>query len=373
MKQLLLFCCLLLATACADPVTPRFQLEAGLYLVEGSISDQVDGSEVRVSLSVLRDERYRLSAVNGAEVSSVDGAGDEVRWSQIENTSAYRPPATFVGNPGQTYFLRVITPEGQMFESAPELMANPVPIVDSRITFSQESYFSTGRNSFIPAFTLFVDFDDPAEQRNYYLIDYRKWENISVCASCPTRQRYRGEGCEEWRRNFAERWDYLCDADCWTIRDSEGFELFQDELSDGNRISNVKAGSLDFVSGNAGLLFEARLQALSGAAFEYTRVLKEVSQGGGGLNSPNPAALVGNIKSVSNPDDIVLGYFSTASVTTHRAFIDRSTVDGTPLPSQFTIMLEPSPMICIPQEVCPPLIPCDAPGRTSEEPEGWGG
>ncbi len=373
MRQLLLFCSLLLFTTCTDPIVPNFQLEAGLYLVEGSIVDQAGESEVRISLSILRNERYRLSAVSGAEVRSIDGDGNEVSWNQVESTSAYRPPATFAGEPGQTYTLRVVTTDGQMFESAPEKMSIPVPIADSRITFSQEAYFSTGRDRFIPAFTLFIDFDDPADQRNFYLIDYRKWETVEVCASCPTRMRFRDGECEDWRRNFEERWDYLCETDCWSIRSSDGFELFQDEFSDGNRLNNVKAGQLDFVSGNAGLLFEARLQALSGGAFEYARVLKEVSEGGGGLNAPNPAALVGNIKSVSNPDDIVLGYFSTASVTTHRAFIDRSTVDGTPLPSQFAIMLEPSPMICIPEEVCPPLVPCEGPDRTSETPEGWGG
>lgn len=373
MRQALVFCCFLLFTTCADPVVPRFQLEAGLYVVEGSVADLPGESEVRVSLSMLRDERYRLSAVDGAEVSSVDGDGNEVSWSQVESTSAYRPPANFAGVPGQSYRLRVVTTDGQMLESTPEVMASPVPIVDSRITFSQESYFSTGRDRFIPAFTLFIDLDDPVDQRNYYLINYQKWETIDVCASCPTRQRYRGDGCENWQRNFSERWDYLCETDCWSVRDGEGFELFRDELSNGNRINNVRAGRLDFVSGNAGLLFEARLQAITGAAFRYASTLKEVSEGSGGLNAPSPAALVGNIKSVSNPDDIVLGNFSTASITTHRAYIDRSTVEGTPLPSEYSVMLEPSPMICLPEDVCPPLIPCDAPGRSSEMPAGWGG
>jgi len=97
MKYPLLFCCVLLFTACADPVLPSFQLETGLYLVEGSIVDEPGESEVRVSLSELRSERY---------VTSVDDTGEETSWRQNDAGTGYVPPPEFAAENGRAYKLR---------------------------------------------------------------------------------------------------------------------------------------------------------------------------------------------------------------------------------------------------------------------------
>ncbi|WP_026231610.1 DUF4249 family protein [Neolewinella persica] len=370
MKRTLTLCLLGALLSCADPVTPGFQLETGLYLIEGTIADQPGFSEVRVSRSELRSSRYLLFPAAEVIVSSVDEDGQEVFWEPMENTANFQPPADFAAETGKAYFIRVVTTEGKLIESRPDVVPEPVRIEEVRLKYEQEAYFNQGLQRFVPAITLLVDFQDPGGVQNFYQYRFRKWQPAVVCVSCPERFRYRDGECQDWRRNFG-RWDYLCDGMCWNITQSSGLELFRDEFSNGNPITNIEVGRLDYVRGLApGILFEAQMLGISKGAFAYKRVFKEQTEGGGGLNAANPTALVGNLSQVNEEGDVVLGYVNTAAVTTRRIYVHPDDVPLAPLANSFTIMQEPPPVGC--DLDCPPLAPCTGPNRTAEVPEGWG-
>ncbi|MEM9929577.1 MAG: DUF4249 family protein, partial [Bacteroidota bacterium] len=300
---------------CTDPVVPGFQLTSGLYLVEGIIADQPGFSEVRISRSENRSGRFLLLRVPGAIVSSVADDGEEVFWEeQEEEAGAFRPPAAFAAETNRSYFLRVVAPTGELIESKPELVPAAVPLTDVRLRFEQEAYFNVGLSRFVPAMTLLADFQDPAGVPNFYQFRFRKWQPEVVCISCGPRFRYREGECRDWRSNFV-RWDYLCDGPCWTITQSTSLELFRDEFSDGNPISNVAVGRQDYVTGLApGILFEAQLLGITKTAFAYKRVFKEQTEGGGGLNAAFPTTLIGNLEVVDDVETVVLGYVNTAAV-----------------------------------------------------------
>lgn len=370
MKYLLLFCCALICTTCADPVLPSFQLETGLYLIEGSIVDQPGESEVRVSISELSLGRYVLVPVRDALVVSTDETGMEVTWTL--NGSGYAPPAEFAAEQGRTYTLRVTTADGTVLESQPETVPTSASLIDARLRFEQEGFFSQTLNGFVPTIFLDVDLADPAGERNYYQLRYRKWERRLTCASCPRMFRYRNGECQEWRGNRAERWDYLCDGQCWTIKNGTEQALFRDEFSDGNTVTNIEVAREIYYSRTGGILFEARLLGISKEAFLYNQVFNEQAQGGGGLNAVNPTALVGNMYNVANDKDIILGFVNAASVSTRRIYTDRSDILLDPLPDPLPVILEPTPSTCTGLE-CPPRVACEGENTTSEEPEGWGG
>jgi hypothetical protein len=149
-------------------VEPVFCFETGFLLVKGRIVDQEGYSEVRVSRNEILFGDYSLLPVNGVDLVSIDDRGNEVRWSQVEGTNQYCPPADFKAELGRTYYIRAVTPQGEIVESEAEGLPSPVPIASTRVQFEQEAYFSNGLNRFIPAFRLLVDLNDPAEEDNYY-------------------------------------------------------------------------------------------------------------------------------------------------------------------------------------------------------------
>lgn len=64
-----------------------------------------------------------------------------------------------------------------------------------------------------------------------------------------------------------------------------------------------------------------RQNSLSKQAYDYWTQVKKMSESLGGLFDPLPHSVKGNISSISNPDETVLGYFSGGQVSSQRIVI----------------------------------------------------
>lgn len=360
-----IFCLCLCLFSCVDAVTPKYQFDTGFLLIEGRITDTPGYSEARVSRNEIRFGIYTLTPVEGSTVSCIDEDGVEINWELQGTNNTYQAPSDWVAIPGKAYFLRVVTPQGEVVESEPEVLPTAVPMANVRVAFEQEAYFSTDRSRFIPAFRLLIDFQDPAGETNFYQYRYTAFEDIVVCASCERSRWRNGECIAGPDTRFVRRWDYLCDARCWTFSTGAGINILSDAFSDGQLVTGFEAGRFDY-SRQGGLLFDVQQYNISRAAFEYNSVLEGLVDGAGGLNAPLPAALVGNLKDVSAVGTNVLGFIGVAAVSTERIFIERDTFGGTPFPGQMSIIPEPV-------TPSPPRAPCEGMNRTRERPVGWDG
>jgi hypothetical protein len=244
------------------------------------------------------------------------------------------------------------------------------------VEYEDRSYYRPAIARFVPAFKYYIDINDPAGESNYYRVTYRKWETVGTCASCEF-GRYRAGECIPDNRNQAT-WDYACDAICYKITEGDDEAFISDEFSDGGMISRLEVARLDHTRQTGGLLFEARLQSISKARYAYLKLIKDLSQNGGSLNATIPAPLVGNLDVINSVQEgentIVLGFVGAAAEGTTSLYLNRSDVDGQPLPDRTRVVEEPGVPNCdvIPLG-CPPAAPCDGPGRTYIQPEGWGG
>ncbi|MEM1357146.1 MAG: DUF4249 domain-containing protein [Bacteroidota bacterium] len=370
------FLVFLLLQTCTDPVVPVFQPESGFYLVEGAIVNQRGLSQVRVTRSEFRDGRFLLLTQEGLSVASVNEEGQEVQWLRDSlDPQLYLPPLSFAAEEGKRYFLRITTADGLMMESEPEEILTPVSIDEVDMVFEQRSYFRSALSRWVPAFQFSIDFTDPAGQENYYQVKYRYWEETRVCASCE-RGLWRDGVCIPDDRNMAT-WDYECAATCYGIRFGDENAIISDQFGDGGTIANLPVARLDHVRETGGLLFEAQLFNISRSAHDFIRVLRELSEDGGGLNATIPTALNGNLATVGENSEVptlVLGYVSAISVATKRLYFDRRDIEGSPLPNQATPVEEPPLVDCPPPIGCPPRAPCtESRDRTPNPPAGWGG
>lgn len=75
--------------------------------------------------------------------------------------------------------------------------------------------------------------------------------------------------------------------------------------------------------------------AIDEKGFEYWQNLRKMTESVGTIFDPQPAQFRGNIKCVSNIDEIVLGYVSAGNMTMKRIFIDRGD-----LPSNYILQSE---------------------------------
>lgn len=70
-------------------------------------------------------------------------------------------------------------------------------------------------------------------------------------------------------------------------------------------------------------MIEIKQQSVSPSAYQYLKLLAEQVQNNGSLVDTPPAALIGNIKNVTNPKEIVAGFFMVTGVRFIKYWIDR--------------------------------------------------
>ena len=369
-RLLLAVCLTCLLTACIEPTEPHYQLEEPFYLVEGKLVDSPGYSEVSIRHSRFRSVQLEFESVTDATVVAVEQTGAQVQWELADTiVGTYRPPADFAVRTGETWSLEVTLADGTQIVSDPEIVPPPVALTDFRILFDQESGYDDGRKLFIPAFRLLVNFQDPADQTNYYQWDYTYWEKIEVCASCYGGEVWRNGACLDVTGNsqFVQRYDYYCDADAGCYRQTGGneFRYSRDDLFDGQAVIDRDIGQIEFIA-YGGLLVEARQYTITPEAYAYGKVISDLINGSTGLNATIPATLDGNVRSLDPAAPQVLGYVGAAGVSSLRRFIVRTDATGTPLPADRQVRPEPSV-----GTFNPPRAYCRGGGKSPVKPEGW--
>lgn len=351
--------------SCLEPTTPEFRINEAFYLAEGNILAGEEGSEIRISASQFSMAQLRFTGIADAEVISREEDGRSVSWLITDpEKGAYSPPTGFSAAPGESWFFEIALADGTRIVSEPETVPEVVPVNDINLIFEQNSIFDEGRNRFIPRFEIFIDYQDPAGEKNYYAYDFRYWEEVIICISCPLGFYNRIECVPDPSVN--PRYDYYCDTDeCYSITEGLATVYSADEFYDGNAVENILIGGVTF-DNIGGLLVEAELRSISEAAYDYGKVIQDLITGSSGLNPTIPAALNGNVRNADPDGRTVLGYLGAAAPSRLRRYILRTYETGAPLAFDNNIFPPP-----IPPPGVPPRAPCNIPGRTSERPEGW--
>jgi hypothetical protein len=325
-------------------------------------------SEIRIQESNFREIALELQSIAEAEVVSIEASGSRVEWTLADpDKGNYRPPPSFSALAGQRWHFEVILADGTLIISDPETVPEPVTAANLDVRFVQESTFDEGRERFIPRFELFMDYDDPANQENYYAFDYTYWETTNICLTCINGS-YNGEECiPHLASSFPRSYDYSCGPpDCYTITPGLQARYSNDDFTNGGNVTGVPLGGIEFQA-FGGLLVEGQLFSISREAYAYGKVIQDLTEGNSGLNATIPAALNGNVRNADPAGREVLGFVGAANFSSIRVYLERTVDTGTPL------RLDPPPRYePIPPPGVPPRAPCDIPGvRTSVKPVGW--
>ena len=129
---------------------------------------------------------------------------------------------------------------------------------------------------------------------------------------------------------------------CWLTVPSSGISIvaanqFENQLIRNFPIIEIPKGSQKLFKGYSVLV---RQQAIDRKGYEYWLELQKTTQDVGGLFDPLPARIKGNLRSISNPDKPVLGFFRGAQTNTMRISID---YDELPETHQFLLSRQGCP------------------------------
>jgi hypothetical protein len=163
----------------------------------------------------------------------------------------------------------------------------------------------------------------------------------------------------------------MCPGDCWDILYNKDLNVFTDIYSNGQPIANRLVAKIPYYNVR-GALIEIKQQSISPAAYRYFKLLADQVQNNGSLVDTPPAALIGNIKNLTNPDEAIAGFFMVASVRTVKYWIDRKNAEGKNI-NPIGLLdhpLTPEPMGS--DLTRPPFAQCIVSlSRTPIRPNGW--
>jgi len=306
----------LFATGCVEQIAPE-QLEfEDLLVVEGFITDQEVPQEISLTRTFFLTESETSNAESGADVVVVNQSGDRISFIE-EEPGRYLSEAPFAAEVGGSLQLFITTASGREYESSEVTVLSTPPIDSLYAEFTPEPYF---RNFFAGRFSFFIDARANPEANRFY-----RWKwNSTFELSMRRPSRWLFINNEFIIRERGSENDSLQVEVCWQTR--ENSDLSIDELLvPAQGIERLPI--LNFFSEEGfmkrGYSLEVKQYAISSESYAFWNQIKETNEGQGSLSDTQPGTIVGNIRSLSNPDEIVLGFFEAAQEVSVRRQFDR--------------------------------------------------
>ncbi len=356
------FSLVMLFNSCIDPVEPEFDFQDGLLYVDAFALSEEGTSIVTIQKSDLDRERFRLKPISDASVKFINSSTLQEVKLQSSGPGTYAPPFEFKVLEGESWHFEATLSDGSRIESSDEIVGGRVPIDDIKAIYDPTVTFDQDLNKLIPGHRVFLSLTDPEDEENHYMWVSRSFEILNTCITCE-RGRLREGICETFD-GAPPYYSYLCDTTCWQIRHSDKLLVQDDVLNNGRTIEDKELTILPYYR-REDILVEVQQISLTKSAFDYFKLIADITNNSGSLNAPPPAGLLGNL---FNPDDLnqtILGQFTAASVTRQSLYIDRSGLEENPLAPDLRQVLEDC-------DYCPNYTPCEEGRfRTSIKPFGW--
>lgn len=318
------FSILFIFLSCIDPVSPEFDFKENLIIINALATNVPGATNVTVEKTFIEFGDYKSKPISGCAIDLINSETKErISFSQIEDV--YYISDVFKISPGTRWELEVTLPDGEIYRSTSELAPVKVPIEEIYSEFNPEMIYDEVYGGYIPGDEVKIDFQDPVADKNFYLFQYRAYQEEMYCKICEESILREGDCLEEPNNPFLldKYFTYICDQPCWKITYNDEIIVFNDEFTNGKNISKLLVGRVPYET-KQDILVEVINLNISENAYNYYKAIKDLIDNNSGLNAPLPTALVGNFNGITNPESTVLGRFTAGSSEVKSVFIPRN-------------------------------------------------
>jgi hypothetical protein len=362
----------LILQGCIDPYEVNFSSKNTVLVVEGFLTDDyVNPDTIKIQYSNYDNEAITIMPIASVKAFIVTASnGNEISLVE-QKTGKFFPPKDFRIKTSEKYFLRFVLPNGQKYESSQEQISISPPILKVYDKFNPQSRLKADGTGYLSANEVYLDVQDPSNQKDYYLWRYTHFERTTYCITC--QKSYldgRTNTCTLPIQTFNRTpyYDYQCAGECYTFFKEKQVNVLSDVASDGRIITGRPIAKIPVYS-PGGCLIQIQQMSISPQMYLFYKTLESQTQTSGGLTDTPASAIVGNVSNLSNNNDKVIGYFGVVSIQKKNYWIDRKEAQQ-PYESLLGHVL--SEESATPDLSRPPLSPCTKNGsRTPVRPEGW--
>ena len=315
----ILFCLSLLS--CTEPYQIQTNTFEDALVVEATITNELKTQQIKISRTYQFEENGPTTET-GADVYITDNLGN--RYDFTEQNGVYLSTVQFQAVPNVNYQLFITTVNGNEYASNIQRMttANQISSIDTDIiTKDSERGVQISVNS-----------SDPTNTSKFYRYEYEetykvvvpKWSNYKAYLLNPRTVSYMERGYES--------------KTCFKTNKSDTFLLTNttDLMED-----LVYKFPIRFIGDREYMLSErysilVRQFVISQQAYEYYKTIKALSDSGELLSPNQPGFVMGNIKSLTNPKEKIIGFFDVCSASEKRIFFNYGDVfPNEPVPQFF--------------------------------------
>ncbi|HET8859989.1 DUF4249 domain-containing protein [Marivirga sp.] len=290
-----------------------------LLVVDGILTDELKQHHVRLTYTspINSDDENSSPPVSGAQVSILDSDGNIYSYIETSNGN-YVSEIAFRAMPGKSYTLQISTIDGNEYISTEtELISSPsIGSIYPELTFK----LLTDLNRTAPGVQFYIDSKPENEEQIYFRYEWS--ETFKVITP------------------FKSQFDYNPQTGDYFLRENKIDVCYQTNYSDeiilGNTNSNANnqltevpvnfvalgpnRNTSDYLRNRYSI--EVTQYAISADDYNYYQRIKKLDEDTGTLFDQQLGSVRGNIKSLSDEEELVLGNFEVAGVSRKRAFFD---------------------------------------------------
>ncbi|MEK6781483.1 MAG: DUF4249 domain-containing protein [Bacteroidota bacterium] len=318
----------LMLSACVERIefdVPEAQL---LTVVEGMISDNPGPYTVTVSkgISLDADSSYRVPVEN-ASIKLFDDEGNVEEFSEIR-PGLYSTGGSMQGQIGHSYYIRIESSEGLVFESEPERINQVGEIENIRFEFEPRTIVESFGEIRADVFNVFVDAKSGSDAGTYvrwkYTGTYKviTYPELHFTNTPPYRPYKDPFPCSGYvivpgpsGGTLERRADCTC-CTCWVNDFEEAPQLSDVQFITANQFKNIKVGEVPINNAtfHEKYLVEVEQMSLSRKAFEFFKIVRAQKEGASSIFQPLSGEIKGNIKSINTNESVVGIFWATSSL-----------------------------------------------------------
>lgn len=297
---------------CKEPYNFKASVQGGILVVSGSISDQPGPYPLFLGVTSDSKSTYPIPVLN-AVVYLSDDVGNTELYSEVGKGNYQLNGSIIKGTPGRSYKLNFTLKDGRSYQSTLELMphvSKPVDEVKAQVVATKiEGELGVKIDLFQVKATLSTTFQ-PNGAGNF------RWSVSETYALYPT--------C--WPGSIS------CPDPCYITDYYSTYHLNVVRQSD---FSDLTIRDMDLIIKDADYKFSARHYfnvtqfGMNNACYSYWKKVQQLVENRGSIFDNPPAIIQGNITNVSDPSELVLGYFEASTQQITRKYVDRGDVKVT--------------------------------------------
>jgi len=320
---------MLLMVCCIEPVEIKSVTYDKVLIVEGYLSGEAKRHKILLSNTSRINDR-EVIVEEGASVTIQDDDGGIVTLSEDEPGAYYTP--IYAGASGKSYQLFIQTRDGRKYTSAQVKFKNSPDIKNIYAEyFGDRGYENNGVE-------IYLDTEDPSGLTRFYRWEFE--ETYEIKTPFPSNFIWIGGNEVIFRDQPVDH--------CWATDTSENIVMASTANLQSDKITKQL---LRFIPATSPVLrikysLLVRQYAMDETSYIFWKMIHDVNETQGSLFDIQTGAVRGNIRSDTDPDEMVLGYFDAGVVDEKRVFFTPSdfTPSGYKVPKYLTVCAEYVPV-----------------------------